>query len=173
MFTKEDYNKWLEDIHNVELNKKMIEEFPFLLPRNRWTGEVHKDFDYSYNELWDLEKGWAKAFGYELICELKEALLEANYLDKYLIMQIKEKYGTLRWYDGGAPEKVFDIIRKYEKLSYETCIHCGKPAEYETYGWINYVCKNCLDKYNLHGRTIAEAEAEYAAYNEAVLDGDE
>ena len=161
MFTKEDYNKWLEDIHNVELNKKMIEEFPFLLPRNRWTGEVRKDYDYTYNELWDLDSGWAKAFGYELICELRDALIEYDYLEKYRILQIKEKFGTLRWYDGGAPVKVFEIIRKYEQLSYKTCIHCGQPAEYETYGWINYVCKNCLDKHNLHGRTIAEAEAEY------------
>ena len=165
MFTKEDYNKWLENTADKELNKKMVEEFPFLLPHNRWTDEVSEDYDYSYNELWALETGWAKAFGYELLCELKEALIEANYLDKYRITQIKEKYGTLRWYDFGAPEKVFEIIRKYEQLSYETCIYCGKPSEYETFGWINYVCKDCLDKHNLHGRTIAEAEAEYAEYN--------
>lgn len=166
MFTKEDYNKWLEDMTNKELNKKMVEEFPFLLPRNRWTDKVSEDYDYSYNELWSLDKGWAKAFGYELICELKEALVEANYLDKYRITQIKEKYGTLRWYDFGAPEKVFDIIRKYEQKSYETCIFCGEPAEYETYGWINYVCEKCLNEFSLNGRTIAEAEAEYAEYNE-------
>lgn len=172
MFTKEDYNKWLEDTHNVELNKKMIEEFPFLLPRNRWTGEVSKDYDYSYNELWELEDGWAKAFGYELICEIRDALKEVDYLDKYRIAQIKEKYGTLRWYDFGAPEKVFEIIRKYEKLSYETCVRCGKPSEYETFGWINYVCKECLDKHNLRGRTIAEAEAEYAEYNDENNDED-
>ena len=35
MFTKEDYNKWLDDQSNPELNKKLVEEFPFLLPRNR------------------------------------------------------------------------------------------------------------------------------------------
>ena len=51
MFTKEEYNKWLEDMTNKELNKKMVEEFPFLLPRNRWTDKVSEDYDYSYNEL--------------------------------------------------------------------------------------------------------------------------
>lgn len=173
MFTKEDYNKWLDDQSNPELNKKLVEEFPFLLPRNRWTGEVHKDYDYSYTELRDLENGWAKAFGYDLICDLKEVLVKTNCLDKYRITQIKEKYGTLRWYDYGAPKEVLDIINKYEQLSYETCIHCGKPSEYVTLGWINYLCKDCLDKYDLRGRLISEVEAEYAAeYREEDLEED-
>jgi len=34
------------------------------------------------------------------------------------------------------------------------------------------VCKDCLDKHNLHGRTIAEAEAEYAEYNDENNDED-
>ena len=161
MFTKEDYNKWLENTEDKELNKKMVEEFPFLLPHNRWTDKVSEDYDYSYNELWALEKGWAKAFGYELICELRDALIEAGYLDKYRITQIKEKYGSLRWYDFGAPEKAYDILRKYEKLSYETCIYCGAPATYETYGWINYVCEKCLNEHKLSGHLIGENEEDY------------
>ena len=161
MFTKEDYNKWLENTEDKELNKKMVEEFPFLLPHNRWTDKVSDDYDYSYNELWALEKGWAKAFGYELICELKDALVETNYLDKYRITQIKEKYGGLRWYDFGAPEKAFDIIRKYENLSYKTCFICGKPATHETYGWINYVCEKCLNERKLSGHLIGEDEEDY------------
>ena len=161
MFTKEDYNKWLENIKDRELNKKMVEEFPFLLPHNRWTDKVSEDYDYSYNELWALEKGWAKAFGYELLCELKDALVEANYLYEYRITQIKEKYGGLRWYDFGAPEKAFDILRKYESLSYKTCFICGEPATHETYGWINYVCEKCLNEHNLSGHLIGEDEEDY------------
>ena len=161
MFSKEDYNKWLENTEDKELNKKMVEEFPFLLPHNRWTDKVSEDYDYSYNELWALEKGWAKAFGYELLCELKDALVEANYLDKYRITQIKEKYGGLRWYDFGAPEKAFDILRKYESLSYKTCFICGEPATHETYGWINYVCEKCLNERNLSGHLIDEDEEDY------------
>jgi hypothetical protein len=161
MFTKEDYNKWLENTEDKELNKKMVEEFPFLLPRNRWTDKVSEDYDYSYNELWALEKGWAKAFGYELICELRDALIEADYLDKYRITQIKEKYGGLRWYDFGAPEKAFEVIRIYTEKSYETCFICGEPATHETYGWINYVCETCLNEHKLSGRPIGEEEEDY------------
>ena len=36
---------------NKESNQKLIERFPFLIPRNRWTGKVPEDYDYSYTEL--------------------------------------------------------------------------------------------------------------------------
>ena len=61
-------------------------------------------------------------------------------------MQIKEKFGGLRWYDAGSPEKVWkEIIPKYENISYKTCIDCGKPAEYIQCGWISPYCANCRD----------------------------
>ena len=59
-------------------------------------------------------------------------------------MDIKEKYGTLRWYDAGAPKEVYDIIHKYEELSFRTCIECGKPAKYITQGWISPYCEDCI-----------------------------
>ena len=158
MFTKKHYNKWLKDKSNKRLNKKMVKEFPFLLPRNRWTNRIDMYYDYSYNELWAMPDGWAIAFGYELLRELKNALIEADYLDKYRIVQIKEKWGSLRWYDFGAPEKVYDILRKYEELSYEICIYCGEPATHETCGWINYVCEKCFYEHELYGHLIGEDE---------------
>ena len=136
----------------------MIKEFPFLLPRNRWTDAIGSDYDYSYNELWAMPDGWAIAFGYEMLCELRDALIEADYLDKYRITQIKEKWGGLRWYDFGAPEGAFNVIEKYGKLSYEICIYCGEPATHETYGWINYVCEKCLNEHELPGHLIGEDE---------------
>ena len=141
MFTREDYNKWLEDDTNPELNKKMVEEFPFLLPRNVWTGEVVAGYDYHYNELWALLPGWQKAFGYELICELRDALVAANYLHSYRISQIKEKYGSLRWYDFGATEEIYDIIHKYEKISETVCQCCG-DTNVDEYGY-DWLCEKC------------------------------
>ena len=28
--------------------KKLVERYPYLLPRNVWTGEVPEDYDYTY-----------------------------------------------------------------------------------------------------------------------------
>lgn len=147
MFTKENYMKWIEDPSNIELNKQMIEEFPFLLPRNRWTGEASEVFDYTYNELSFLDAGWKIAFGYEMLVELKAALEKNDYLYKYRITDIKEKYGTLRWYDAGAPEGVFEVIKKYMELSEYVCIVCGEPATHVTRGWISFYCKDCGERF--------------------------
>ena len=143
MFTKEQYNKWLKDKNNVELNKQMIEYFPFLMPRNRWTGHIDNDFNYSYNEMDAMPDGWLIAFGYEMLCELREALVNDSYLYKYIIMDIKEKYGTLRWYDAGSTAKVRYIIEKYCLMSAKVCQICGKPASHMTRGWIGYFCEEC------------------------------
>lgn len=158
MFTKEDYELWLDNMCDINLNKKMIEYFPFLLPRNRWTGLVGKDYDYSYNELFGMPDGWLVAFGYEMLCELREELLKANFLNDYQISDIKEKYGELRWYDFGNTERGHQIIHKYEKLSHEVCICCGKPATHMSYGWINYVCEDCFRERKLSGCLIGEDE---------------
>lgn len=130
----------------VKANKQLIEEFPFLLPRNRWTGKVSEDYDYTYTELDALPDGWRKAFGIQMCQEIKDSLIKSNYLDEYRIMQIKEKYGTLRWYDGGHPKEVGDIISKYEYLSMCYCHACGKNVKYVTRGWINYCCEDCKNE---------------------------
>jgi hypothetical protein len=129
-------------------NKKLIKEYPFLLPRNRWTGEVCKDYDYSYTELDAMPAGWRKAFGLQMCKEIKEELVKFNYLNDYRILDIKEKYGSLRWYDNGFPadSKIPEIIYKYEMLSEITCINCGKEAKYQTTGWINFICEDCKNK---------------------------
>ena len=57
MFTKEQFEQWRLDKSNMQLNKLMIKEFPFLLPRNRWTELVDDDYDYSYNELEAIPEG--------------------------------------------------------------------------------------------------------------------
>lgn len=126
----------------IKENKALIKEYPFLLPRNRWTGKVTEDYDYSWTELDAMPDGWRKAFGIKMCKEIKEAL--GDYIDKYRIMQIKEKYGGLRWYDSGAPRGVYDIISKYEKLSNYICILCGAPATKVSLGWISPFCDDCV-----------------------------
>lgn len=127
-----------------EYNKQLCKKYPFLLPRNRWTGLVHPDYDYSYTELDAMPDGWRKAFGEQICEEIKQELEENNLLDQYRISQIKEKYGRLCWYDFGCTEKMLhEIIPKYEELSKHTCICCGKPATKMTLGWISPYCDDC------------------------------
>lgn len=100
----------------------------------------------TYTELNSMPIGWRKAFGIQMCKEIKQALKKHNYLYNYRIMQIKEKYGSLRWYDTGAPEEIQTIINKYEDISYHTCISCGKPAKYLSTGWICPYCEKCAPR---------------------------
>lgn len=50
--------------------------------------------------------------------------------------QIKEKLGGLRFYVNTGVTEIREIIRKYEKLSYEICEVCGEKGELrEDCGW--------------------------------------
>ena len=51
----------------IEKNKALVDDFPFLLPRNRWTGKVPDDYDYSYTELDAMPEGWRTAFGLQAL----------------------------------------------------------------------------------------------------------
>lgn len=102
----------------------------------------------TYTELDSMPDGWRKAFGIKMCDEIKRELKRhKGALKKYRITQIKEKFGGLRWYDNWGTEKIYkEIIPKYEAISYETCINCGKPAMYISKGWISPYCCNCAKK---------------------------
>lgn len=82
--------------------------------------------------------------------EIDKVLRKANYQNDYRIHEIKEKYGSLRWYTNSIPEKIFKehnkIIQKYEKLSEHTCIICGENGKMTNHGWLMPLCKDCEDE---------------------------
>ena len=82
-------------MNEIEYNKELLTEFPFLLPRNVWTGELDEDYDYSYTLLDFAPVGWKKLF---LQCcrDLAIQLTKERKLNKFRFTQIKEKYNTLR-----------------------------------------------------------------------------
>ena len=143
-----------------EENRRLCERYPFLIPSNRWSGKriteaseggfwpgdpkAVPEYDYEYTELDEMPDGWRIAFGEKLCEELAEELRDHDYLDKYRITQIKEKYGMLHWYDSGNTEHGYAIINKYVRLSKTTCICCGKPATRVTTGWISPYCDDCV-----------------------------
>lgn len=149
-----------EDIKNR--NRELCERFPFLIPHDCFTGEVYPDYDYEYTELDDMPDGWRKAFGEQMCQEIMDELVANNMVDEYRVEQIKEKFGGLRWYDNGFTQKGFDIIDKYENLSYKTCIACGKPATRMTKGWIMPFCDECCPA----GNYDLIATDEYDAYQD-------
>lgn len=144
-----------------EENAKLCLKYPFIIPWNRWSGmliteagnggfwpgnpDAIPEYDYEYTELDDLPDGWNKAFGEQMCEEIKEALIEDDDLDRWRIVQLKEKYGSLRLYDNGTKigSRIKNIIHKYEDLSMRTCAVCGEPATRVTTGYILPLCDDC------------------------------
>jgi hypothetical protein len=57
------------------------------------------------------------------------------------VMQVKEKYGGLRFYIGSASQEFFDAIDAAEHESYLTCEQCGEPGELRgDLGWVLTLC---------------------------------
>ena len=123
-----------------------------------WPGSPENipDYDYEYTELDAMPIGWRIAFGDQMVEELGEELRKANYDDEYRILDIKEKYGGLRWYDNSNTKEGYNIINKYENLSRTTCICCGKPAKYITLGWISPLCEDCIKGVTDRYETVEE-----------------
>jgi hypothetical protein len=79
-------------------------------------------------------EGW-----YPIIKDLITELIALGW-DKRPV-QVKEKFGGLRFYIETYPEGAADVIIKYEKLSYETCETCGEKGETKKVkGWIYTLC---------------------------------
>lgn len=132
--------------------KKLIERYPYLLPRNVWTGKVPEDYDYTYiNGIGEIPEGWNKLF-LQMCEDIRQPLIDADYLDEFMFSQIKEKWNRLECYNFGAPETVHEIIDKYSVMASYICTQCGKPATCETQGYIESFCDDCYKNYPIHGR---------------------
>lgn len=122
--------------------KQLVNEFPFLLPRNVWTDKLDENYDYSYCRFkGEIPEGWWKCFGLAYLKDLKDVLEKYNFLDKFMFSQIKEKYGGLRVYHNGMPDEWNSHEHAWEYISEHTCIECGKfPVPMRHFSWISPYC---------------------------------
>lgn len=55
-------------------------------------------------------------------------------------VQVKEKWGGLRFYVNGSDEYVDGLIAMAEGMSYRTCEVCGNPGKTRAGGWVRTLC---------------------------------
>ena len=71
-------------------------------------------------------------------------------------VQVKEKFGGLRFYVNGGDDTTDGILRMAEAMSECSCEDCGTPAKKGGSGWITTLCKPCRTK---------QEKARYASAN--------
>lgn len=123
-----------------ELEEKLVVKYPSLYRDYR--GDMRQTC-----MTWGFEHGdgW-----YHLVDEL------SSRVDRYNVVaiQVKEKFGGLRFYYQGPPgmsdknsEIVENIVDIYENLSYHTCEICGNAGVHrDEGGWMETLCTKCYNK---------------------------
>lgn len=68
--------------------------------------------------------------------------------DKQIVpLQVKEKFGSLRFYTNFETDELRDIISDAEVESWVTCEECGSKEHIgHTRGWIQTICHDCISK---------------------------
>lgn len=133
----------------VEENKALVEKYPILIPRNEYTGEMVKDYDYSYTCLDNIPEGWAKAFGILMMADIQNEVntWPKEEQERFFFTDIKEKFGELRVYTSHCTDKLFEILEAYCAISRNVCIICGKlDVPMVNRGWISPYCRDCATK---------------------------
>jgi hypothetical protein len=86
--------------------------------------------------LWE---GSTKIVTQEQIDEAKTKLDE-EIAKVPVAVQVKEKFGGLRFYVQAATDKHYSYITFAESMSYRTCEECGAPGKRYTDGWHTTLC---------------------------------
>lgn len=127
-----------------ELDRKLVAAYPMLYKqRHLPASETCMYWGFSCDDGW-----------YDLLNECSAKLEELNKTlpedSRIVAMQVKEKFGGLRFYAKGGTKEVADAmnaaIREAEGKSYKTCEYCGKVGEERPTSWIRVLCSECYEK---------------------------
>lgn len=71
---------------------------------------------------------------------------EEKRVEQVVASQVKEKYGTLRFYYDGGDDYVRGLVSMAEAMSAQICEACGMPGEnHSDGGWIRTLCQYHAD----------------------------
>ena len=116
-------------------NRELIAEYPWL------------DIGDKQLTLLDmLPMGWSGLI-LDMCKEIKRELVKYDLVSKYQVVEAKEKWYELRWYDGlddlsPMPSTITDIVCKYEMQSKKVCMMCGAPKLKD-----QMLCDMCMEQY--------------------------
>jgi len=93
-------------------------------------------FDESMKDM--LNRDWVEKRKQELI---DLPLREIKECPQVTLDQVKEKFGTLRFYYTGGDDYISGLVSMAESMSGVTCETCGKPGTRTRGSWIKTACK--------------------------------
>ena len=99
---------------------------------------------YKHLNHFEIQAGWC--FILEKLSITLEALIPKDNEEMYAL-QVKEKFGTLRFYLSSETDEMSSLIEKAEKLSAYICEICGEDGDIRTnHGWLTTRCDPCHEE---------------------------
>lgn len=128
---------------------EIIEKYP----------KIFQDYEGNPGRVnWDCPLGWYKIVDW-LCGSIQDYIDNVRHyrdgkpIDKEQVhcSQVKEKYGTLRFYTWSHDQEIEGMIKFAEYLSSITCQECGS-MEAKTIGsyWLVTLCQECQEKSNIN-----------------------
>jgi hypothetical protein len=93
-----------------------------------------------------------------LISDIPDWFKNTEYMESPVAVQVKEKYGTLRFYYDGGDLYIDGLANMAESISAVTCEVCGNPGKLVGGGWVRTLCKTHAEEQNYEWDDKAEVE---------------
>lgn len=117
---------------NKELTNRLLNAYPLL---------------YSESPCFECGDGWFDILNH-LSNRLEHLIIDHNCFNTDeeslpCAIQVKEKFGTLRFYMSCQTDKMSEAIEEAEEKSSKTCENCGRPAKIRGKHWFRVTCDEC------------------------------
>ena len=124
---------------NAELEKQLVKKYP----------KIFRDYlgdPMATCMAWGIEcgPGWFNLL--DTLCGSIQSMIDYNphlNIPQVTASQIKEKFGTLRFYFYGGNEYISGMVSFAESMSESICEVCGKPGKLYPKGWATVRCDEC------------------------------
>jgi methanogenic corrinoid protein MtbC1 len=151
---------------------------------NQLMGDIQSHIDWRFQQIESAKKynemaAQCKSGNFDLFEQDMSSVIDQEYKEKRLqeivngdfrtipkeiaqvtLDQVKEKFGTLRFYYTGGDDVIDGMVRMAESMSGVMCEGCGSPATTEGpedgFGWIRTECKTCAEARELARKQAAE-----------------
>lgn len=139
-----------------ELDKQLCEKYPKIFrDRNAPMSETCMCWGFSHGDGWyniinmlcaciqghidwvEKQRAWEVKRGQETG---ESGYPRTAHVPQLVATQVKEKFGTLRFYYDGGDDEIRGMVRMAEAMSAVTCEECGAPGELRHGGWIRTLC---------------------------------
>lgn len=142
-----------------ERRQKLFDDYPKLFAKRNLTPEDRR----RYPITWGLEHGDGWLTIVEELCKLIQHHIDQEQKKnpdspQIEILQVKEKFGSMRFYTSHSDDYINGLISMAEHMSGKTCESCGNPGTMRGKGWMRVRCEPCEEIRTQKMQEIENAE---------------